>query len=305
MSPTVRVQDLKKSYGRVEAVRGVSFRVQPGEIFGLLGPNGAGKTTTLECILGLRDPDAGEIEVCGIDLRRNAAAAKERIGAALQSTALQDKITPREALVLFASFYKKKADLNALIKRFDLSEKADSFYDTLSGGQKQRLALALALVNEPDFLLLDEPTAALDPQSRRELHDAIRDLKASGKTVVLTTHYIEEAEQLCDRIAIIDHGKIIAEGTPSALIAASKALPRVTVQTSKPLDEARAAKLHGVVAVERENGRLTLATSRVGETVIDLVKWIEADGNELSDMQVRKPTLEDVFIELTGRKLRD
>jgi ABC-2 type transport system ATP-binding protein len=279
--------------------------VQPGEIFGLLGPNGAGKTTTLECILGLRDPDAGEIEVCGIDLRRNSSAAKERIGAALQSTALQEKITPREALGLFASFYKKKADLNALIQRFDLSEKADSFYDTLSGGQKQRLALALALVNEPEFLLLDEPTAALDPQSRRELHDAILDLKSSGKTVVLTTHYIEEAEQLCDRIAIVDHGKIIAEGTPSALIAASKALPRVTVQTSKPLDEARAAKLGGVVSVEREHGRLALATARVGETVIDLVKWIEAEGNELSDMQVRKPTLEDVFIELTGRRLRD
>jgi ABC-2 type transport system ATP-binding protein len=190
MAPTVRVQDLMKSYGRVEAVRGVSFSAQPGEIFGLLGPNGAGKTTTLECILGLRDPDGGTIEVCGIDLRRNAAAAKERIGAALQQTGLQDRITPREALKLFASFYKKHADLDALLARFNLGEKADSFYDTLSGGQKQRLALALALVNEPEFLLLDEPTAALDPQSRRELHEAIRSLKSGGTCVVLTTHYI-------------------------------------------------------------------------------------------------------------------
>jgi len=305
MASKVQVSQLRKHYGPVEAVKDVSFSIADGEIFGLLGPNGAGKTTTLECMLGLRESDAGTIDICGVDMRRDPSAAKQRIGAALQQTALQDKITVREALNLFASFYKKSADIDTLLKQFSLTEKAGAFFDSLSGGQKQRLALALALVNDPEFLLLDEPTAALDPQSRRELQDVIRAMRASGKTVLITTHYIEEAEHLCDRIAIIDQGRVIAGGTPAQLIAQSKAGPRVVVQTVRPLDRARAAKIAGVSAVEEKDGRLALSTPRVGETVIDLAKWIEAEQNELVDLQVHKPTLEDVFIELTGRRLRD
>jgi len=305
MAAKVQVSQLRKNYGTVEAVKDVSFSIADGEIFGLLGPNGAGKTTTLECMLGLRDADGGSIEICGVDIRKDASAAKQRIGAALQQTQLQDKITPREALILFASFYKKSVNPDTLLNQFSLSEKAHVFFDTLSGGQKQRLALALALVNDPEFLLLDEPTAALDPQSRRELHDVIRAMRTNGKTVLITTHYIEEAEQLCDRIAIIDHGRVIASGTPAQLIAQSKAGPRVLVQTAKPLDSERAARIASVTAVENKDGRLALSTPRVGETVIELVKWIEAEQNELVDLQVLKPTLEDVFIELTGRRLRD
>jgi ABC-2 type transport system ATP-binding protein len=305
MSAKVRVEHLRKNYGAVEAVKDVSFSVSDGEIFGLLGPNGAGKTTSLECMLGLREPDGGAVEVCGIDVLRNPGEAKERLGACLQATALQEKITPREALTLFASFYKKSIAPEKLLEQFSLNEKADVHFDTLSGGQKQRLALALSIVNDPDFLLLDEPTAALDPQSRRELHGVINAMRRGGKTILLTTHYIEEAELLCDRIAIVDQGRIIAEGTPSELIAKAKSGPRVIVQTAKPLDAARAARLAGVSGVEEDGGKLALSTSRVGETVIDLVRWLEAEGNELSDLQVRKPTLEDVFIELTGRRLRE
>ena len=186
MTAKVIVRDLRKRYGGVEAVRGVSFEIQDGEIFGMLGPNGAGKTTTLECVIGLRDPDEGTIEVCGIDARRQPAEVKQRIGAALQATALQDKITPREALALFGSFYRDCVPTNDLLKRFALEEKADVYFDTLSGGQRQRLALALAFVNNPQLVFLDEPTTGLDPQSRRELHGEIAAMKRDGHTVLLT-----------------------------------------------------------------------------------------------------------------------
>src|ERR1043165_495122 len=219
MSGKVVVRELVKNYGPVMAVRGVSFDVADGEIFGLLGPNGAGKTSTLECVIGLRRPDAGVVEVCGFNTFSQPREIKERIGAVLQATALQDKIRCREALKLFASFYRNRVPIDELLVKFSLVEKANARYETLSGGQKQRLALALALVNNPEFLLLDEPTAGLDPQSRRKLHTVIRRMKDDGRTVLLTTHYIEEAEQLCDRIAIIDHGVLIAEGTPRDLTA--------------------------------------------------------------------------------------
>ena len=198
--------NLKKRYDGVEAARGVSFEIRDGEIFGLIGPNGAGKTTTVECVIGLREPDEGAIEVCGIDARRRPREVKEKIGASLQTTALQDKITPREALALFGAFYRHKAEPAALLERFALLDKADAPFDTLSGGQRQRLALALAFVNKPELVFLDEPTAGLDPQSRRELHGEIAKMKHDGHTVLLTTHYLNEAEALCDRIAIIDRG---------------------------------------------------------------------------------------------------
>src|SRR5712672_729307 len=228
MALALSVQHLKKSYGALHAVRDLSFEVCTGEIYGLLGPNGAGKTSTIECIIGLRTPDAGSVTVCNLDALRHPRHVKQRIGVALQATALPDKISPREALKLFASFYRHSLNPDDLIQRFSLSEKANAKFETLSGGQKQRLAIALAVINDPDVLFLDEPTAGLDPQARRELHDVIRHMRASGKTVVLTTHYIEEAQQLCDRLAVIDHGRIIASGTPAQLVAAAKSPPHVT-----------------------------------------------------------------------------
>jgi ABC-2 type transport system ATP-binding protein len=305
MAGKILVQNLLKRYGPVEALRGVSFEVPDGQIFGLLGPNGAGKTTTLECVIGLRQPDSGSIQVCGIDALADPDGVKQKLGAQLQATALQDKITPREALKLFGSFYKKQADIDSLIERFSLTEKADASFDSLSGGQKQRLALALAFVNEPEVLFLDEPTTGLDPQSRRELHASILRMREDGHTVLLTTHYIEEAEKLCDRLAIIDHGRIIATGTPRELIERSKALPQITVRTARPLTVEQVRGLSVVEqAVEGTDG-LQLRTRNVSRAVIEAVNLLETQGNELLDLQIHRPSLEDVFIELTGSSLRD
>jgi ABC-2 type transport system ATP-binding protein len=299
------VKNLRKRYGALEAVRDVSFEVSQGEIVGLLGPNGAGKTSTLECVIGLRRPDGGSIEICGIDALVEPERVKQQIGAQLQATALQDKITPREAIALFGAFYEKPAKVEELIERFALGEKADATFDSLSEGQKQRLALALAVVNNPQVLFLDEPTSGLDPQSRRELHGVIQRMRADGRTVLMTTHYIEEAQQLCDRIAIIDHGRIIASDTPEALIGRAKTLPRITFQTAKPLEAARVETLTGARGAEWKIDRGRLQTSSVSQTVIELVKLLDAQQNELVDLHISKPSLEDVFIELTGSSLRD
>ena len=305
MPGTIVVDNLRKSYGPVEAVRGASFDVPDGQIFGLLGPNGAGKTTTLECVIGLRLPDSGSIHVCGIDALAEPDQVKRRLGAQLQATALQDKITPREALKLFASFYVKRAAIDGLIERFSLAEKADSPFDTLSGGQKQRLALALAFVNQPDVLFLDEPTTGLDPQSRRELHASILQMRDEGHTVLLTTHYIEEAQKLCDRLAIIDHGKIIATGSPDELMSQSHAVPQITVRTARPLEPAGVGGLTAASGVESTPDGLRIKTNSVSRTVIEVVNLLESQNNELLDLQIHRPTLEDVFIELTGSSLRD
>ena len=221
MTIKVSVRSLSKTYGATRAVDDISFSIAAGEVFGLLGPNGAGKTTTVDCLLGLVTPDRGELAICGLDVRRRPAAAKAKIGAALQSTGLQDKITAREALSLFAALYGVRPDIPALIERFGLATKSDAAFDTLSGGQKQRLALALAFVNDPEVIVLDEPTASLDPQMRRELQQHIRGMRGEGKAVLLTTHDMDEAAQLCDRIGVISAGRIVAEGTPAALIARS------------------------------------------------------------------------------------
>src|SRR6202158_5805902 len=213
----LQVENLVKRYGDVEAVRGVSFAVEEGEVFGLLGPNGAGKTTTVEILEGLRTLDAGSVRVCGLDPQVSSRELKHEIGASLQSTSLPDKLRVMEALRLFASFYKRRRDPEDLLKRFGLEEKRGTFYNQLSGGQKQRLALAMALVNDPKVVFFDEPTAGLDPQVRREIYDIIEELKREKKTLVMTTHYIEEADRLCDRVAIVDHGKVIALGTPVEL----------------------------------------------------------------------------------------
>ena len=296
----VTVEDLRKRYDGVEAVRGVSFEVRDREVFGLLGPNGAGKTTTVECILGLRDPDEGRIEVCGIDARRHPRAVKQKIGAALQSTALQDKITPREALQLFGSFYEQRAAPGELLERFALTDKADVYFDTLSGGQRQRLALALAFVNRPELVVLDEPTAGLDPQSRRELHAAIARTREDGCTVLLTTHYIEEAERLCDRVAIVDRGRIVATGTPRDLMARSRSAQTVTLVTGTPVPGEALSALPGVRNVVSDGHRATFVADDATRAVGALTTLLERAGTPIVELHVRKASLEDVFIELTG-----
>lgn len=299
MRSKVAVGNLRKRYGGVEAVRDVSFDVRDGEIFGLLGPNGAGKTTTVECVLGLREPDAGTIEVCGIDARRRPREVKEKVGASLQSTSLQDQLTPREALQLFGGFYRRPAAPETLLTRFALTEKADARFETLSGGQRQRLALALAFVNNPELVFLDEPTAGLDPQSRRELHGEIAKMKTDGHTVMLTTHYIEEAEQLCDRIAIINRGRIVAVGAPKELIARSTTMQTISVRTSPPLEAAALTAVPGAEDVVAEDGRLRFRAADAGQAVAALTRLIQDRGLDLLELHVQKARLEDVFLEQT------
>jgi ABC-2 type transport system ATP-binding protein len=302
-SPTasISVRDLAKRYGSVKAVRGVSFEVAPGEIYGLLGPNGAGKTTTIECLLGLRRPDAGSINLGGIDALSQPSQARQLVGAQLQSASLQDKITPRQACRLFASFYREAAQVDELLAQFSLLAKADASFDSLSGGQRQRLFLALAFVNRPRLVVLDEPTAGLDPLSRRELHHLITSQKSAGIAVLLSTHYLEEAHLLCDRIGILHEGRIIASGTPGELIARSRAHPRLTFKTAQPLDAAQVAALPAVVNHQFQTNGWMLATREVNRTIRGLVQALEAGSNEMLDLQIHQPSLEDVFLELTGK----
>ncbi|MCL4522617.1 MAG: ABC transporter ATP-binding protein [Acidobacteria bacterium] len=301
----VQVENLKKSYGSVEAVRGVSFEVREGEVFGLLGPNGAGKTTTVEILEGLRKADDGRVRVCGLDPQGSGAAFQNVFGAALQSTALPEKLRVDEALALFASFYPKRRDPDELIRRFGLEEKRKAFYSQLSGGQKQRLALALSLVNEPRVIFLDEPTAGLDPQVRREIYDIIEELRQEKKTILLTTHYIEEAERLCDRVAVIDHGKVMAMGTPRELKARSAGTTRIEVRLAQPEDDGALRRLDAVTDCHSLDGSYVLHTTHTPQTLVALVKHLESRGNELQSLEIHSPSLEDVFIELTGRRLRD
>lgn len=301
------MRGLRKSYGDFEAIKGIDFEVRPGEVFGLLGPNGAGKTTSVEILEGLRPRSDGEVKVLGLDPDRRKRDLKDRIGACLQATNLPDKITVREALDFFGSLYSRKADTDALINRLQLSEKRDAGYATLSGGQKQRLALALALINDPQLLFLDEPTTGLDPQVRLEIRDLIQELRADRRTILMTTHYIEEAERLCDRVAIIDAGQIIAIGTPRALQEKSASHSAIEVRLSQPLKETALPSwpesIRSVVSDDRQG--ITIYSKRPARTLVEMVKWIDNQGFELEDVHLNRPTLEDVFIELTGKKLRD
>lgn len=304
MAAHVIVQGLRKSYAGVDAVRGVSFEIQPGEIFGLLGPNGAGKTTTVECIVGLREPDAGELHVCGLDARRRPGEVKQRIGVALQSTSLQDKITPREALQLFGAFYRRREEPQTLLERFALIEKADARVETLSGGQRQRLALALAFVNRPELVFLDEPTTGLDPHSRRELHGAIARMKEDGYTVLFTTHYLDEAQHLCDRVAIIHRGEIVATGTPRELIARAEGLHTVTLVTNRAIDRSRLASLPGVRGVTNAGDaegavEAQLQSTNTTATLAGLTRLLEEMRVDILELHARKASLEDVFLQLT------
>jgi ABC-2 type transport system ATP-binding protein len=301
----LQVENLVKRYGDVEAVRGVSFNVEEGEVFGLLGPNGAGKTSTIEIMEGLRTPDSGRVSVCGLDPQKNPQELKHQIGAALQATSLPDKLKVIEALRLFASFYRRHRNPEELLKRFGLEEKRNTFYSQLSGGQKQRLGLAMALVNDPKVLFFDEPTAGLDPQVRREIYDIIEELRREKKTIVMTTHYIEEAERLCDRVAIVDHGTVIALGTPRELKERSGDKTRLEVRLARPEPVEILKNLEGVSDCRILGDSYILQCQRPPQAIVSLVKYLESTGNELVSLEIATPSLEDVFIELTGRRLRD
>jgi ABC-2 type transport system ATP-binding protein len=305
MSGQVVVRGLRKRFPKVVAVDGVDLEVAAGEVFGLLGPNGAGKTTTLEMIEGLTTPDEGHIEVCGLDWRRHGEQIRARIGVQLQATSLYNKITPREALDLFGSYYPRRRPTAELLALVRLEEKADAYHVTLSGGQAQRLALALALVNDPEVVFLDEPTAGLDPQGRRSLWEVVRGMKAAGRTVLLTTHYMEEAEALCDRLAILDHGHILRTGTPAALIA-GLGIPSVvelTFDGAAP-DPGRFAERLGT-AVEARDTVWEIPTPDPKTLLPRLLTLIEAERLQYDQVHVRRATLEDVFLQLTGRSLRE
>jgi ABC-2 type transport system ATP-binding protein len=300
MSATVVVSNLRKRYGAVTAVDGVSFEIRSGEIFGLIGPNGAGKTTTVECLVGLRQPDEGRIAICGLDARRRPRDVKQRIGAALQTTALQDRITPREALDLFGAFYGNLVPSDQLLQRFGLVESAGKAFDTLSGGQKQRLALALAFVNNPEVVVLDEPTAGLDPTVRRDLRDEIARMRNDGRTVLLTTHDLEEAELLCDRIAIINRGRIVATGAPRELTTSSTAMPTVSVSTTPALPSGWLDGVAGLEGLAYDAVTTRFRTSRLGDALTGVLRNAASRNAEVSELHVQKATLEDVVIELTS-----
>lgn len=310
MTPTneavISVRGLRKSYGDVEAVRGLDFEVRSGEVFGLLGPNGAGKTTTVEILEGLRPRTAGEVRVLGLDPASQTMQIKDRIGVSLQATNLPDKITVLEAIELFAAFYTRSTSPAQLLKRLQLWEKRNALYSTLSGGQKQRLALALAMVNDPQLVFLDEPTTGLDPQVRLEIHSLIQEFRDARRTILMTTHYIEEAERLCDRVAIIDQGRIIEMGTPREIQQRTMGNSIIEVHTAAPLPEMMPAFADAEkVTVWGERKSLIAYSARPARTMVDLVKWIDQTGIELVDIHLKRPTLEDVFIELTGKRLRE
>ncbi len=306
-TPSVHVRGLTKSYGDFQAVKGVDFDIFPGEVFGLLGPNGAGKTSTVEILEGLRPRDGGEVAVLGFDPGRDTKQLKDRIGVCLQATNLPERITVGEALRLFASLYSRTVDGDALLRRLTLWDKRNAAYGKLSGGQKQRLALALALVNDPQMLFLDEPSAGLDPQARLEIHSLMQELRREQRTVLLTTHYIEEADKLCDRVAIVDEGRIVAMGTPEEIRSKTLGQARVEVRCERPLGAVEPPVWADADAAQISADRLTVvvSTRKPARTLVDLVRWIDQLGVELADVQLRRPSLEDVFIELTGKSLRE
>ena len=301
----IQVEDLKKHYDDIKAVDGISFEVLPGEIFGFLGPNGAGKTTTVEIIEGYRKADGGKVTVMGLDPGRNGYEIKERIGIMLQETALYENLRVVELLQLFASYYKNPVDTDGLLEMIGLEEKRRSFIRELSGGQRQRVVFVLSLINDPELLFLDEPTAGLDPQSRRGIWNWIGRAKQEGKTVFLTTHYIEEAEALCDRVAIIDHGKIIALDTPKRLMAEADAEQKISFVIEGHLDTVRLQEKPGVSRVlDDGQGRYTLYAPEVQPVLKSLILQAETNGFSLRGLTVEGATLEDVFIQLTGRRIR-
>ena len=304
----LRVQHLRKAYKDVVAVDGLDLEIGTGECFGLLGPNGAGKTTTMEICEGLVAADSGEVEMLGMRWDRDAEPLRQRLGVQLQDTQLADKLTVFETVRLFRSFYRAGPAPEEVIALVQLEEKKKSRVCNLSGGQKQRLAMACALVGDPDFLFLDEPTTGLDPQARRQLWDLIEEFKASGRTILLTTHYMDEAERLCDRIAIIDHGKVIALGTPRELIASigvEHVVEFCAGSAAKPVAVAALRQIEGVREVRSENGSIEMLVTALHSAVPALLEELGRQGAPLTELRTHSASLEDVFVTLTGRHLRD
>ena len=304
----LRCRQLIKRYGETVAVNGLDLEVRAGECFGMLGPNGAGKTTTVEIFEGLRDPDAGEVEVLGDRWNGDNQRLRARLGIQLQETKFPEKLQVSEVLTLFRSFYPRGLDIAAVLRLVGLEEKAGAYVRTLSGGQKQRLSLGCALVGEPELLFLDEPTTGLDPQSRRQTWDIVEALKARGRTVLLTTHYMEEAARLCDRVAVVDHGKVIALGTPRELIAtlgAEHVIEFAVADAASPIDETALRALPSVEDVAQEAGTWRLTVREMHRAVPALLAELSARGAEPTQLTTHSATLEDVFMALTGRRLRD
>jgi len=325
MLPAIECRDLRKTYdGKVEAVRGLSLQIQAGECFGLLGPNGAGKTTTIEILEGLLEPTSGQVTILGQTWKSHPRELREKIGISLQETRLSEKLTVRETVELFASFYREPQPADAVLEALQLGEKADSWVGKLSGGQRQRLAVATALVGSPKVLFLDEPTTGLDPQSRRQLWDIIRAFQQGGGTVLLTTHYMDEAERLCDRLAIVDHGQIIAEGSPAGLIARLGGHHVVEFSLAKSSDsqakdsqsmDSQSTDSHapnelwqslpGVESVHNDDGLVSLSVGEPHRTIPALLDAVDKQSAQLEHLTTRQASLEDVFVHLTGRHLRE
>lgn len=300
----IQVKDLTKSYGDTVALQGISFEIMRGEVFGLLGPNGAGKTTTLEIMEGLRAADSGTVHVAGFELPRQLDELKQEIGVQLQSTSLYRHITVEEALALFASYYDKALSTEHLLQLVALEEKRSARVKELSGGQNQRLALALALVNDPTLVFLDEPTTGLDPQARQNLWTIVEGMKAEGRTVILTTHYMEEAEHLADRVAVIDHGKIIAIDTPANLIRTLGVKARIHCTVKGTIPESALAAINPAHPPVLENGSLSVEVANTQQALSALLEATSAAGAEIDNLTVTQANLEDVFLHLTGHNLR-
>jgi ABC-2 type transport system ATP-binding protein len=308
MAAAIQCRDLRKTYdGKVEAVRGLNLEIHAGECFGLLGPNGAGKTTTIEILEGLLEPTSGEVSILGKTWGQNERELREWLGISLQETRLSEKLSVRETIELFASFYREPRSSDEVLEQLELMEKADAWVGKLSGGQRQRLAVATALVCNPKILFLDEPTTGLDPQSRRQLWDIIRQFQRDGGTVLLTTHYMDEAERLCDRLAIIDHGEVIAEGSPSDLIErlGGHHVVEFAVGESNGVTHAAWDQLPGVESVLHDNGLVSLNVKEPHLTIPALLDAVKQQGSTLQHLTTRQASLEDVFVRLTGRHLRE
>jgi ABC-2 type transport system ATP-binding protein len=311
MSSAIRCRDLRKRYpGRsapVDAVNGLDLDVEVGECFGLLGPNGAGKTTTIEILEGLLPPTSGDVEVLGRRWGQDDDALRQRLGISLQETRLAEKLTVQETLTLFRSFYAQGMRPEQAMAQVALNEKANAYVGKLSGGQRQRLAVACALVGDPELLFLDEPTTGLDPQSRRQLWDILRSFRAQGRTILLTTHYMDEAERLCDRVAVVDHGRVIALGTPAELIAqlGGDHLIEFALENGTRCNEEVLHQLPAVVSVHRDEELYSLAVLAAHVALPALLQFLQSAGHELARLTTRHASLEDVFVNLTGRHLRD
>ena len=306
MEAVIQVENLAKHFGTIRAVDGVSFEVMRGEIFGLLGPNGAGKSTTLETIEGLQKPTSGRTVVLGIDTHREIQKVKERIGVQLQASAYFDQLTLREILELFGKFYPRCVAPEELLARVNLLEKAKATVGTLSGGQKQRFTIAATLVNDPEVVFLDEPTTGLDPQARRSIWDLVQQIHSEGRTVVLTTHYMEEAQSLCQRVAIIDMGKIVALDSPAGLIRGLPAPYQIKLVSSAPLSPEELGRLDAVKeVVVSGDGSYCLSSTDASRSLTALLSWVQQKGITLQHMEVISSTLEEVFLALTGKQLRD